>query len=336
MCHFSNEQYYKRRRAEMSVDAFSALAEQVFPLCHQACLSWSTEPLLHWRFGDILDITRQYDIPYVHMNTNGLFLNEDLIDRMLHTLHGIGISIDGATEQTYKHIRVGGNFKKLIANLKAFSDARRRRGSATPTIGLGFVLMRSNIEDLPALVELAANLAIDAVNTQHLVPYQITNTRDESLVNHKELYNRMAGEARARAEKLGVVLVLPDAFAEGPGGGSTVQLGTTKVESKRHKTQRNPFAAALRMKDAKRSCCPFPWHFVAIDCHGSVMPCGWWSDQHPLGNINTESFERLWNNERFRTLRAEHLMGTLRDCCRNCPVKAWDDPNDPSPFGEKQ
>ena len=66
--------------------------------------------------------------------------------------------------------------------------------------------------------------------------------------------------------------------------------------------------------------CPFPWHFVAIDGNGDVRPCGWWHNEPTLGNVLRQSFDQIWEGDGFRRIRQEHIEGTLRAVCRQCPA----------------
>jgi MoaA/NifB/PqqE/SkfB family radical SAM enzyme len=88
------------------------------------------EPLLHPRFLDMLRLARKYSISPINITTNGILMNnkfkeavikESLVDIM-------NISIDACTPETYKKIR-GGNFNKLIRNVKNLIGHRDRTGS---------------------------------------------------------------------------------------------------------------------------------------------------------------------------------------------------------------
>jgi radical SAM protein with 4Fe4S-binding SPASM domain len=308
MCYFSDPKIYKRKREDISVEDFARIAKQVFPLCQRVSLSIATEPLLHQQFDELLAITRRYEVPLVYMNTNGVLLNEKRIDRIIRSgMHQISISIDAATKQTYERIRVGSDFDRLLSNIRALNEAKRLVGSRHPHLNFNFVLMRSNVHELPALIQLAHRLGVRSVAATHVVPYENTNTKEESLEGHKELCDRMLDEARALAKGYRIGANLPEKFGA-PNRASLRQIGQ-KV-----------FSLNLADRDV-HGCCQFPWHFIAIDCDGRVHPCGWWySPEQPMGDIKTESFEAIWNNERYRALRAEHLSGALRATCRTCPA----------------
>jgi radical SAM protein with 4Fe4S-binding SPASM domain len=325
MCYFSDERIYKRKRVDISVEDFGKIAGQLFPLCHKVSLSIGTEPLLHHHFDELLAITEAHRVPRTYINTNALLLNEALIDQMVQSrFHAMAISIDAATKETYERIRVGSNFDKVIANIKAVNRAKERAKSDVPHLTFNFVLMKSNIEELPALVRMAKELQIEGIAAVHMVAYDNTNTQHESLERHKELCNRWLDATREAAKECNVRVQLPDNFELGPRRPLTNSVTPTY------------FDLNTRVDKVVRSCCQFPWHFVGIDCEGNVVPCGWWYGEPSMGNIKTERFEDIWNNARYRTLRAEHMSGGLRKTCSTCPAAGVGNVSNTSAFTVKK
>jgi radical SAM protein with 4Fe4S-binding SPASM domain len=328
MCHFSSAEFFKRKKQEISPEEFARVAEQVFPLCSYVSLSLSTEPLLHRKFGELLRIAGRYKIPFVYMHTNALLLNDRIIDQLIESkFNEVCISIDGATKQTYERIRVGANFERLIANIEAINRAKKRAGARLPRLGFNVVLMRSNIAELPSIIRLAHDLEVEGVGAVHMVPFAaaVADPGEESLRLHKDLCNRMLEEARAAAEKYHVRVTLPDRFE---GGAETTPV------SRRGDEHRDLRFLPLQAAPAQASCF-FPWHFVGLDSVGNLFPCGWWYNEPAMGNLLTESFEQIWNNEQYYRLRSEHLKGPLRQVCQTCPAAGMGNVNNPSAFLEK-
>jgi radical SAM protein with 4Fe4S-binding SPASM domain len=313
MCHFSDPSVSRRRRHDISLEDFARLGEQLFPLCHLLSLSFGTEPLLHKQFYEFLEIIKVHEVPHTFITTNALLLNEALIERIVRqsVLKTFAVSIDGATRETYERIRVGGRFEKLVENIRMIGRVRRRLGARDPRVTFVMVLMRSNVEELPALIRLARDLGVSEVTAIHMVPYAMGggDTGAESLAAHKELCNRVLDEARETAAKYKVRARLPDNF------GSRARPDLMVDKNFFHLLK-------VREEDRSRSSCHFPWHYVGVDPYGLVNPCGWWYGEPSMGNILTERFEAIWNNERYRALRAEHLTRALRPTCRDCPAAA--------------
>jgi radical SAM protein with 4Fe4S-binding SPASM domain len=328
MCHFSSDEFSKRKKEEISVEDFKRIAAQLFPLCSHVSLSCGAEPLLHRNFGELLRITAGYKIPFVYMHTHALLLKEKTIEQLVRSRFGqLSISIDGATKQTYERIRVGAKFERLVANIEALNRAKSRMRSELPRLSFNVVLMRSNIEELPAIVRLAHELKVEGVAAVHMMPLSIAavDPAEESLQGHKELCNRMLAEARKLAEQYRINVTFPEPF------GAVTETAPLSPVGLNHRDLR---FLPVRQTAAQPSC-SFPWHFVRLDSGGNISPCGWWHDEPPMGNLLKESFAEIWNNEAYRRLRGEHMNGELRQVCRTCPAAGMGNVNSPSAFHDK-
>jgi radical SAM protein with 4Fe4S-binding SPASM domain len=354
MCYLSIPEFSKRKREDISVAEFDRIAAQVFPLCGIVALSSSVEPLLHPQFGEILSITKGYGVDHVTMTTNGLLFDDRRIDEFIdHRLDSMAISIDAATEPTYERLRKGGRFARLIENVSALTQAKRKHGSSLPWITFNIVLMRSNIAELPALVALAHELGVSGVCATHLTPYAELDLESESLVNDRQRCNEMLEQARSLAQTYGIAVSFPPVFEiAAKGDRKLLPLGIEKLTNGRESGQTKlsdlcaPIVAVIekRQEVSKyllpiavsdgREHCLFPWHYAIIGPYGEVQPCGWWYKE-PMGNIHEQSFEDIWNGERFQTLRAEHQSQTLNENCRTCPACGMGDVNSPAAFVAK-
>lgn len=62
------------------------------------------------------------------------------------------------------------------------------------------------------------------------------------------------------------------------------------------------------------------WHANVITWDGMVVPCCFDKDaMHRLGNLRTQSFKEIWNNENYRQFRSELTISRKNiDICANC------------------
>ncbi|WP_421902063.1 SPASM domain-containing protein [Maridesulfovibrio sp.] len=83
--------------------------------------------------------------------------------------------------------------------------------------------------------------------------------------------------------------------------------------------------------------CAYPWQQLIIDLTGEVVPCCYWSGYgnsgEPMGNINTQSIEEIWNNANYVELRRVIASGNIPAThpCANCLAYVWANNNYP-PF----
>jgi radical SAM protein with 4Fe4S-binding SPASM domain len=69
------------------------------------------------------------------------------------------------------------------------------------------------------------------------------------------------------------------------------------------------------------------WHSSVITWDGNVVPCCFDKDaKYSMGNIQTETFQNIWNNEKYQAFRANLLKSRSSiDICTNCSegTKVW-------------
>jgi sulfatase maturation enzyme AslB (radical SAM superfamily) len=92
----------------------------------------------------------------VSLSTNAQFIDFDLLEPV--RLGWVQISTDGATKETYEKIRVGGDFKDLISNIKRFVAMRDKK----PYIDVmtNYTVTSDNYHEIPQAVRLYESLGL--------------------------------------------------------------------------------------------------------------------------------------------------------------------------------
>jgi radical SAM protein with 4Fe4S-binding SPASM domain len=315
--------------ADLPVEDLTVIARKLFDKAAVLCLSCGAEPLMSSYFEQIMDVVGQYNIPQVKLITNGNLLDERreraIIESGVTTLE---VSIDAAEKATYERIRRGGRFDVLIGNLRRLNALKAEYRTRHPLLKLNFVMMQSNIRELPAFIDLARDLGAVQVNPQHLVAFQKADLAHESLYHSQELADAMLAEARRRARRRGIVLEPVPPFKETRGiGEQLLDQALYAINAFRAYGLSHGLGLAYKYARRKlaigRAACYLPWEFVLVSPQGSVKPCGWWSGQPPMGNLYEQSFEEIWQGEDYAALR-QQLKGQcgLGSACTRCPAVA--------------
>ena len=81
-------------------------------------------------------------------------------------------------------------------------------------------------------------------------------------------------------------------------------------------------ATVEQLKNETSCYCPLPWVHLHISTIGEVLPCciSEWG-QAPLGNINNNSFDEIWNGEEMRQFRLKMLNDKPDARCKVCYEK---------------
>jgi radical SAM protein with 4Fe4S-binding SPASM domain len=112
------------------------------------------EPLLFEGLPEVVAYARERGLVDVLLNTNGSLLERDLSRSLIEAgLTRLMISLDAATEGTYRKIRRGGDFSRVVENIEHFLEERGRRGSTLPLLRLSFLSTSINGDELPAFIE---------------------------------------------------------------------------------------------------------------------------------------------------------------------------------------
>lgn len=99
----------------------------------------------------------------VCIHTNGTLLTKSNLDRLCKHYSDLEfmISIDAASEETYKYLRRGGNFDFLVKNLENLSKVKKE--GKVRKVNLLYVVQKYNYKEMPDFVKLAKRLEFDNV-----------------------------------------------------------------------------------------------------------------------------------------------------------------------------
>ena len=64
--------------------------------------------------------------------------------------------------------------------------------------------------------------------------------------------------------------------------------------------------------------CLAPWVSIHTWPDGKVFPCCLWNSRDPVGNVNAQSLEEIWNNEKMKKIRRSFLKGEKLKSCDRC------------------
>ena len=89
------------------------------------------------------------------MTTNGTYLDLAMLAGLFQNrLDRLWVSFDGADESRFESIRKGATFQSIVENVRN-SHRMNRRHRHKIDVGIAFVVMRKNIDDLKDMDELA-------------------------------------------------------------------------------------------------------------------------------------------------------------------------------------
>jgi len=127
------------------------------------------------------------DISYSIL-TNGLMFKEfhPRIPHVIDNLTQLGVSIDGASKDTYEKLRLGGKWTKILENLQCIKDVKSKKGFE---FVLHFVVQKQNYHEMEMIIELAREYQADRLWINKIEDWQVMDnwsTQDIFNEHHPE------------------------------------------------------------------------------------------------------------------------------------------------------
>ena len=115
------------------------------------------EPLLNKNIYEMIGEAAGRGISTVISTNFSVPFDEERAEKIVKSgLQILGVSIDGATQASYEQYRVRGNLDLILDNVRLVNDAKRRLGSATPSIVWEFHIFPHNRDDIEPAKAMAA------------------------------------------------------------------------------------------------------------------------------------------------------------------------------------
>jgi len=278
------------------------------------------EPLFHPEIVEMVSAAKAIGCR-VELITNGTLLTKELSRGLVDAgLDLLWVSLDGATPESYEDVRLGAELSKVIQNIKSFRAARRPGHRPTPEIGIAFVAMKRNIDDLPNLLRLSWQLGVSQYLITNILPYS-------QEMCSEVLYNRVLHEVTYIPSRWMPHLDIPRMDAN------------ITTQAARHYIHRGGYNLSYNGDNLGRANdrCPFIERgATAIAWDGSLSPClplmhdhvSYLSD-HPrssrryvIGNLAKQSLYELWNQSEYVNFRQRVQEFDFSPCtlCGGCDL----------------
>ena len=243
------------------------------------------------RHGGWLDKIIALDVDF-GIDTHGNNLDEAIAMKLLASrLTDINFSVDSLDPEDYPRIRRGaGPLQDVLDNIRMFTRLRDQQRPDL-AISISYVLMRRNLDAVPAAIDFAASIGI-RFQGHHLHAWK-PEMVEQSLLLDRERYASRFFEFIALAYRKKIAFSIP-----------------------------TPVAPVASRKG--HLACPIPWGSAVVLGNGDVMACCVPGTR--VGSLRESSLQEIWNGDAMQAFRAAVNSDSPPDPCVNCPI--WRLPND--------
>jgi radical SAM protein with 4Fe4S-binding SPASM domain len=160
MCPCSHK-FMTRERGFMRLEDYKKIIDDVSKTVPKIGLFFSGEPFLNSKIYEMIRYAASKNIEvFLSTNANKPFKVKELVESGLDT---IIISLDGLSKDTYNKYRVGGDFDKVMTNIRDIGEMKRQLKKSKPTLEIQFIVMKHNQHELPKLKEFKSKYDIDVI-----------------------------------------------------------------------------------------------------------------------------------------------------------------------------
>jgi MoaA/NifB/PqqE/SkfB family radical SAM enzyme len=251
----------------------------------------------------------------VELITNGLLLDARLAAQLATAgLKTLWISLDGASSESYADVRLSEALKSVLENISIYREQYRQVRGGEAELGVAFVAMKRNINELPGLLNLSTRLGVSRYIVTNVLPYTPEMCAEV-------LYNRSIDRINWQATVWHPEINLPEIDLNPITREALFKTWTTRPGG----------------QFKKRNTCPFiEQRSTTIGWDGSLSPCLALLHSHEsylfdhkrsvtryrLGNVNESSLDEIWQSDEYQAFRSKVEQFDFSPCsyCASCEM----------------
>jgi radical SAM protein with 4Fe4S-binding SPASM domain len=239
------------------------------------------EPFLHPRFRELLARAKK-GASVVKVVTNGTRIEKAVIPTLIDSgLDSLQISLWAHSAETYIRGHPGTNpdmFQKIVEGIERLVEEKKKRNTEHPRLIMHFPINKSNFDTIEGTSDFVKRLGLDALSFS---PFRNWGGNLSSLaLSHSEERQTVQSLKRVKRDLRGLSI------------SHNVDQTLRRYEIGEAVLDRFP--------------CYVGWVHMRIRTDGTVFPCA----LYPIGNLNEEPLEEIWNGARMKRFRKITLTRT--------------------------
>jgi MoaA/NifB/PqqE/SkfB family radical SAM enzyme len=303
----------------MKMGIFDRLAKQLkkFPHLQSVMFGGFGEPTAH---PEILPMIRRVKSIGVRaeMVTNGTLLDKKMIQGLFDgRLDRLWISFDGADGGSFEDIRKGASFRQVMGGLE-FLQKLNKESPHTIDLGIAFVVMRKNIDDLRNLDRLIWATGARKISVSNVLPY--TEEMESQMVCSNALTLETLSDVEGRVDislpRLDLNGCTKEAFLDLFRGYHNLSLMGNKISTETRQCRFIQDRCTFIRWDGKVSPCMGLLHSHTTFLYGLPRAM----ESSILGDVSSGCLLEIWNSKKYREFREKVRAFDFSPChiCGGC------------------
>lgn len=309
---------------ELSISEIKNLLEQLSRLGTRVIYLSGGEPLLKKGILSIIGKAKKEKFK-VGMITNGTLITETLASKLLKSgLDHIIFSIDAPQADPHDQIRgVKGAWERAIRGIQSINNLRTKLKNKILLISIHFLVTRINYQLIEEMIECKPQLGYDEIGFLPVIGK--TQATEDLFLRRDDL--------KALKEHLPIIKAKMQSHHL-PTSALSPLISLCKDENNAASGKYGIYNLTLPDHIKNKILCFAPWNMATIDPFGNVYPCCyactfqnpsedlthsyWGNEDFNMGDLKQNSFEEIWNGEKFARFREKCKDPPRFPMCESC------------------
>ena len=279
----TGEKSSDRETAKASLDNFKHVMDHIGPYLFELKLYNWGEPLLNENVPAMISYAKKFHMVVTISSNLSIPITEERAEALVSSgLDFLICSIDGASQETYKKYRIGGDFLLIMKNIKLINKIKKEKNSKTPFLIWQFLVFKHNQHEIELAKKTANELNISitfekpGIPTNHIEGWSSTIPEYSSLLSY---------------------------------------IKPPSIQSKSNVNYQNS------KNNKNKKPCTWLWSAIVLNPSNNVSPCcAIINQKDDFGKINV-NIQDVWNNENYKNARQLFKKNPKPTnlICQNCP-----------------
>ncbi|MBN2121422.1 MAG: radical SAM protein [Candidatus Omnitrophica bacterium] len=169
-CLICEHTYWSEPSRDLSFSDFKRIVNQ-FPHLKWIGLTGIGSSFLNPDYLKMLEYVKKKGV-YVEFFDTFDLVTEDISRKLVDlAVDKIWLSCEAATQETYEKIRVGGNFGRMLKNVRTFLRLKKEKKALLPELWFHYIINKHNLEEMADYVDFVAELMKDIPQSAVLIFY---------------------------------------------------------------------------------------------------------------------------------------------------------------------
>lgn len=212
MCYFTDEAYVKKNmKGMMKEEDLEAMAKVNFRHALKLQVGCGAEPTLFKHNTKLIQLAKQYGIPYVSMVTNGNLLSADDIAHFADAgLNEFIFSMHGVYKERYEDLMGKGDYDKFHNALRMISEQKKK--SPKLKLRINYTFNEDNFAELADFFEIYDPYDIDVIQLRPIDKIGDTAYDNFSLKKIESSYKELTSTLKKDAADRGTTVLYPESI----------------------------------------------------------------------------------------------------------------------------